>query len=173
MAQHWVFAYGSNMHRGDLLRWHRRKRRPHPVIDTACPAVLHHYELVFNYFSPVRQGGAANVQPREGACVHGVALRLDTDTLANLDHKEGRPHAYDRSLQPLDVDGHGHVQAWVYEVIPSRRSPTFVAPHRDYLQLMLEAGATFGFAPTYLAKLSRTEAQESLTALPDRHSEQE
>lgn len=160
MPQHWVFAYGSNMHRVDLLRWHREHRRPAPVIDRAERAVLPDHALVFDYHSRARGGGAANVAPCTGAHVIGLALRLCSVTLESLDLKEGRPHNYERHERVLHLgEERDTLTAWVYQVVPARRSDTFVPPRRSYLSLLVEAAQSYGFGQAYVAQLQSIATQ--------------
>lgn len=147
---HWVFAYGSNMHMPDLQRWHREKQRSAPVIRTVVPAILEGYALVWNYYSHVRGGGAANVEPSPGQAVPGLLLEVNEATFASLDMKEGRPTIYERSQLPLRCrDGRTQL-GWVYEVIPARRSPHFIPPHRTYLSLLVEAAKAQHFPADYV-----------------------
>ena len=57
---HWVFAYGSNMHLPDLKRWLGAQGCSKTGIHQITPAILEGFELVWNYWSPVRQGGAVS-----------------------------------------------------------------------------------------------------------------
>ena len=78
----WVFAYGSNMHLPDLARWAAERGLPTPVVRCARVATLEGYALTWDYRSPTRRGGAANVRPAPGTSTPGVALQVDAPTLA-------------------------------------------------------------------------------------------
>ena len=156
MSTHWVFAYGSNMHLGDLSRWHRERERPAPRIHRVEVAVLHDHDLCWDYHSRSRGAGAANVAPSAGAQVPGLLLHVDTPTFDNLDLKEGYPSVYDRRELPLRV-GDDEVLAWVYAVTDAHRRPHFVPPKAGYRQLMLDAAQRHGFGDEYAERLLRIE----------------
>lgn len=79
----WYFAYGSNMCRAIL----RERRGIEPL--AARVAWLADHRLRFNI--PVGPGerGVANIEPRAGARVCGVAYLLTAESCARLDRSEG------------------------------------------------------------------------------------
>lgn len=154
-SPHRVFAYGSNMHRSDLLRWHEANRRAVPTIFADRPAVLENYSLAWNFYSTGRRGGAANVEPQPGDRVCGLVLEIDDVTLLSLDEKEGYPDVYDRMVLPVTVHDGTQLSAWVYRVTATHCSTGFVPPHRAYLSLLLEAARSYGFDPAYIDILER------------------
>ena len=149
----WVFAYGSNMDRDDLRRWFRERGRRLGVIGTTSPATLRGHRLVWNYRSPSRGAGAANVEPHRESVVPGLAIEVDELTLSGLDVKEGRGLRYERSLVEVCLGRGASVEAWVYSVLPEYRERSPVAPRRHYLGLMIRAAETHGFPEWYLAEL--------------------
>ena len=60
------------------------------------PAVLPDLELVFNRWSPVRQGGVLGLEPGLGSAVPGVLFEVKGGGWEALDAKQGAPHAYRR-----------------------------------------------------------------------------
>lgn len=153
---HAVFAYGSNMHMGDLARWHREHDRRQPAVRDIEVAVLRDYELCWNFHSATRDSGAANVRPRPGSRVTGLLLQLDPTTFQNLDDKEGYPNIYGRSELRLHV-GNAARSAWVYSVTPAHRRDGFVAPLRGYRQLMLDTAQQYDFGQVYIRELLQVE----------------
>jgi hypothetical protein len=157
---HWVFAYGSNMHLPDLKRWLGAQGCSKTGIHQITPAILEGFELVWNYWSPVRQGGAANVQP--ASCqrsVFGALLQVDTPTLLALDTKEGHPERYSRDPEPLrchPLDKSPPVDAWVYQVTAAYRSTTPVPPSLSYLTLLIEGAEELKLPGTYIDTLRTT-----------------
>jgi len=149
---HAIFAYGSNMHMGDLARWHRERQRGLPTVHAIEVAVLGDHALCWDYHSASRGAGAANVRPAPGAQVKGLLLHVDAPTFENLDLKEGYPSVYGRAQLPLSVAGRSH-PAWVYAVTPAHRQPRFVAPRAGYRQLMLDAAAQYDFGDDYARDL--------------------
>ncbi len=68
------FAYGSNLNQEDLNKWCRQRNRPLIDLKSKSPrtCILRDYRLDFNYYSPSRGGGAANIEPSLGEHVEGV-----------------------------------------------------------------------------------------------------
>lgn len=158
---HWIFAYGSNMHHGDLLRWHREHSRPEPVIYETIPAVLAGYRLVWNYYSNTRSGGAANVAKEPGSTVPGLALHVDTQTLQSIDLKEGLPKVYTRTECPLKLRDQRTLQGWVYEVVPQQTRADFVPPHPHYLGLILSSARAYDLDEGHVQWLAQLPTTES------------
>lgn len=158
----WVFAFGSNMHLADLRRWLGERGYATDDIHAAVPARLAGYELVWDYYSPPRRGGAANIQPASERTLYGVALQVGPNAWRGIDHKEGHPHRYHRGAQPQRLelaDGHS-VAAWVYRVQPAFRWPYFIPPRRNYLQLMLEAAVALDLPDAHINALRRVTVLE-------------
>lgn len=153
----WVFAYGSNMDLGDLRAFLQARRCP-GQIERAEPASLSGYQLVWNYFSGARGGGAANVEPAPGRELPGLALRVDAAALAGIDVKEGHPKRYRRGPKrvPVRLSAGGIERAWLYIVEPGFRQDRTVTPTRAYLSLLIGAAERYGFPAWYLEELRAT-----------------
>jgi len=155
--EHWVFAYGSNLHLADLRQWLVANRYDPEGIRSLKPALLRDYELVWDYRSPVRQGGAANVIPAAQSVVYGGLMHIDTPTLYALDHKEGHPERYNRgeALQPCELIAPSKPpsSAWVYEVQPAFKQPEFTAPRRHYRDLVVEGASILGLPLEWVEQL--------------------
>ena len=155
-ATEWVFAYGSNLHIRDLKHWLRHYGFSDQGILQVCPAILDNYKLVWNYYSPVRKGGAANVQPAKGHQVFGAVLELTPETLPGIDRKEGHPERYNRGLRPmpaLSLDRTTTYMAWVYEVQPAFQTQTCTQPTREYFEIMLEGIHQIGLPDHWVQKV--------------------
>lgn len=157
---HWVFAYGSNMHLPDLVGW---LKRHHPLVSLPMQfiaAELPGFELVWNYWSPVRQGGAANVQRSEkDRTLYGALLQVDSGTLEALDQKEGHPTRYSRFPAPVScrsLDGQLDLEAWIYQVSNEYRSDTPIFPTASYLKLLTDGAEALKLPSPYLHWLSQT-----------------
>jgi hypothetical protein len=135
-ALHAIFAYGSNMDLQDLQRWLREKGRDPVAPERVEVGVLEHHRLVWNYRSPSRAGGAANVESAHGEHLPGVVLHVGDALLDAIDAKEGHPDRYARALRPARV-GERHLDVWVYEVTDAWRKDEQVWPRRAYLDVML------------------------------------
>jgi hypothetical protein len=156
---HWVFAYGSNMHLGDLARWLREDGSAQALPARVEPACIADFELAWDYRSVARGGGAANARPRPGGELRGVCLACDETLLAALDRKEGHPHRYARGPAPvwatLLASGEA-VRAWLYRVTPAHERPGTVPPRAAYLHLLVQAAEEHGLGEAYIARLRAT-----------------
>lgn len=157
----WVFVYGSNMHLSDLARWFLRERGQRPNILDQRAALLPSHRLVWNYFSRVRGGGAANIERVTGQVtvdkhqLPGVALFVDEPTRLGLDQKEGYPSRYTRTLERIVLLGGEEVDAWVYSVKPEHLHPHYVAPTREYVTLMIQGAQAHGLPKEHVQALRR------------------
>ena len=119
-----VFAFGSNLDLTDFIAWCRRERGLTPKIERISWAWLRDYRFSWDYYSPVRRGGAANINPAAGYSVAGVVFKVDSATLAALDAKEGHPERYLRqevSVECMDAP-RGMRKVWTYRVTPTYRT---------------------------------------------------
>jgi gamma-glutamylcyclotransferase (GGCT)/AIG2-like uncharacterized protein YtfP len=137
---HAVFAYGSNMCLPDLARWLAERGHPQAAPAKTSPGLLLDHRLVWNYRSPVRKGGAANVQRADGEHLPGVVLHVEHALLVALDEKEGHPERYLRTERLVETDGE-QLHAWVYEVTEEWRNDADIWPRRAYLDVMLRGAA--------------------------------
>jgi gamma-glutamylcyclotransferase (GGCT)/AIG2-like uncharacterized protein YtfP len=151
----WVFAYGSNMDLEELRSWLSSRAHPAKFLETTR-ATLKDHQLVWNYYSRSRNAGAANVEPKAGAYVHGLALKVDEPTLLGIDAKEGHPNFYRRNLVTVETTGAAALKAWVYVVQPAKRSTDPEWPSRSYLGLIIEAAKRHGLDASYVSELERT-----------------
>jgi hypothetical protein len=119
---------------------------------------LQGFELVWNYFSKSRKAGAANVQPREGRSLPGLALNVNNSCLAGIDAEEGHPNYYDRGDKPVSVvliDGR-KVDCWLYIARPDRTKNEPIPPSKQYLDLLINAAKKYSFPEWYLNELLAT-----------------
>ena len=136
-----VFAYGSNMDLIHLVDWCRLHCKAEVQILDSQVVTLPDYKLVWNYYSKMRQGGAANVEYCRGAEVPGLLLRVTSKSLKYIDHKESHPTVYDRGNKPLELylSNNKSVKAWVYKVLPHLCRSEVVYPTEDYFNIVLGA----------------------------------
>ena len=145
----WYFAYGSNLDPDTFLG--RRRMRP----DEAHCAWLADFELVFDL--PVGPGerGVANLRPRPGARVHGVAYALDAPQADHLDRTEGVDRGYyARTAVRLERHAGGALEAFTYT---SRHGVPGRKPSRRYLGLLLRGAHHHGLPEAWLLHLRSLE----------------
>ncbi len=145
---------------GDLSTWFQGRGFGKPGVLHLAVGSLPEHRLVWNYRSPSRGAGAANVEPDSACEVPGLLLQLDEPTLAGLDQKEGHPERYRREHLSCRVWSGEPRDAWVYRVQPAYREPHFVAPRREYRDLLLAAARRHGFPADYIGQLERLELAE-------------
>jgi hypothetical protein len=152
----YVFVYGSEMKHTDLLKWLKSKGYKPELLLAASAAKLEGYDFVWNYYSEVKGGGAANIQPSKDAAVWGLLLELDSSLLTALDRKQGSPVTYSRGPKRIPVrriaDGRTML-AWVYTAKPNRNGRTDVWPTREYKRGIVEAASFWGFPAPYLERI--------------------
>ena len=151
-APGWVFAYGSNLHIEDLKSWLGHYGYSTQGIIQVLPAVLEDYELIWNYYSPVRKGGAANVRPAQNKRVLGAIIEITAQTLPGIGKKEGHPTHYCRGEKRVRIqtlDGKMSYLGWVYEVQPAHRTPDPTPPTQAYLDIMLDGIRQVGLDPSW------------------------
>lgn len=135
-----------------------RRRCPAVRIHHAERATLPGHRLVWNYRSSRRGGGAANAEPCDGAELPGVVLSVDARSLAEIDLKEGNGEYYDRGEHPRNVrlEGGREAMAWVYVVMPARRTPGPEPPTRAYLELLVAAARFWKLPAEHIAEIEAT-----------------
>lgn len=155
----WVFAYGSNLHLGDLGEWLTQK----DITSAEVPALiatlrsggfaarLPGFRLRWNYYADCRQSGVANVEPSESDEVYGVAYAVDERWLELFDHKEGHPTCYLRKLYDVENIKDGTVvKAWVYSVQPEWTEDNDLKVEDSYRNLILEGAQEWGLPASYI-----------------------
>jgi gamma-glutamylcyclotransferase len=134
------FAYGSNL---SVPQMRDRCPGARPI----GPAVLDDHQVAFTRLSPARGGGVADIVIAPGHTVHGLLYTVTGDDLAALDIYEG---GYHRLRLPVQLAGGTSVQAWTYQVIDPA---PFVAPTRDYLEVVLAGARAMGAPVSYLDEI--------------------
>jgi gamma-glutamylcyclotransferase (GGCT)/AIG2-like uncharacterized protein YtfP len=151
-----VFVYGSEMNHQELLSWLRANNYDSSIIIDAAPAVLDSYDLVWNYYSPSRGGGAVNLEPKTNSSVWGLLIEVEDRGLKAFDKKEGHPSYYARGDNRVSVqrvsDGRT-VFAWLYRAKPNRSGARNVWPTAEYKQRIIEAANFWQFPRPYVQKL--------------------
>lgn len=102
-----VFAYGSNMDLGQMMR-----RCPGAMI--VGRAILYGRHIAFSGWSQLRGGAVATIIPMRGGRVPGVVYAISDDNLKMLDEYEGYPTTYHRERVRVKMVKGSHVAAWAY-----------------------------------------------------------
>lgn len=126
-----VFAYGSNMHHGQLY-----KRCP--AARVVCTGTLSGWSLAFV------GRGVATILRRQGNVVPGLLVELNDRDFAVLNRFEGVPHVYEQRRV------HVHVQDAGIKFVATayvHRAAAYSPPTYDYFARIL-AGAIMNDLPT-------------------------
>ncbi|UCD69842.1 MAG: gamma-glutamylcyclotransferase [Betaproteobacteria bacterium] len=151
------FAYGSNL---DAENWAQFCARCDA--DPACmkpigPALLPDCELVFNYRSVLRAGGALNIRERKGHFVHGALFEVTEIGWEVLDIKESvAAGCYTRIEHMAITRGGRPVPVTTYQVTPQRQEG-FVPPSDEYAQIVSRGLKSFGLPSTQLEDAARNQ----------------
>lgn len=140
----WYFAYGSNLDPGTFLG--RRGMRPRESRVAALPD----HRLVFDLAIGPGERGVANLLPRAGEQVHGVAYQLTASAARRLDRTEGVPRAYRRVEVTLETGDREMLAAFTY--LSTHRRPER-KPSRRYLGLILLGARHHGLPGAWIAHL--------------------
>jgi len=122
-------------------------------ISNGKKALLRGFELKFNYFSPARNGGVANVEPKENAFVWGILLDLASSDFDTMCKKEGAPVFYKDIDVGIEVNGK-RVKAKTFTVTKEKRAEEHVPPTEYYLGVMLSGAKKFGLPSEWVEHLS-------------------
>ncbi len=142
------FAYGSNMH------WGQMKQRCGSARFVGV-ARLPQHRLAITRKSRRRLCGTADVVVDAGSDVWGIVYDIDGEDLTLLD---GFEDGYRREkVGVLLAADEGFVEAWIYIAEKEDCPPR---PNAVYKRLMLEGAKHWGLPATYLAYLEAIEAAE-------------
>ena len=126
MKKYLYFAYGSNLHVEQM-------GGRCPGAEGVSPAVLEGWRLV--------ERGYADIEPAEGACVHGALYLITDDDLAALDLYEGYPEFYlRREVTVTDPSGAAHA-ALVYLMTDRYKKGLENQPYTEGYRAVCSAGA--------------------------------
>ena len=143
------WGYGSNLDTRDWESFCRRHCFDPACVEPVGPAYLPDHELVFDYYSGSRGGGALNLRPRVGQVVEGVLFRVTEEGWRALDRKEGHPKHYERwETVALLADG-SEAPVRTYRAC-AHRITSFQRPTPEYLEICRRGRAAFGLSTRML-----------------------
>lgn len=145
------FAYGSNLDEDQM-----RDRCGDTVIVAA--GFLRDFRLAFTRRSSGWCGGVADVVPSPGSQVWGIIYTIPDEGLCALDRHEGYPRHYQRFLASIETST-DTIDAWTYFVVDKEE---FVAPRRQYLDILRAAARQHGFPEAYMRQLDAVQTVPEL-----------
>ena len=140
------------MHQDDLNRWCDKKFISRIQIENPKVAELKDYKLDFNYRSPSRDSGAANIMEESGSSVFGLVFELDDEDYSKIKKKEGAPFFYKEIDVEVVVDGEIK-EVKTFKVVSEKEADSFVKPSEEYLGLIIESAKKYGFPEGYVSML--------------------
>lgn len=134
------FAYGSNMHPGQM-----QKRCP--GCSFVAAARLRDHRLAFTRpWAGWDGGGVADIQPSPGGIVEGIVWEITEAHREALDEYEEYPTAYDRRDVVVETFDGRTLTAFAYFARPMG----IYRPGRKYLQQLIDGARAHGLSPDYL-----------------------
>lgn len=119
------------------------------------PAFLPDVELVFNYRSVLRDGGALNIQPRKGQVVHGALFEVNQRGWEVLDLKESVAAGCYARTPGVAITGGGRTTPIVTYVVTPARTEGFVAPSDEYTDIVRRGLSAHGLTTDQYDKSAR------------------
>jgi len=154
----WSFGYGANMDMEALQSWKKVKVFEH------CPAVLKGFKMVFSLPGlPFVEPGFGGLCRQEDEEVHGVAFKMDQESMARLDDKEAETYTKETvkltAYDGRELEGYVYMSPSTEEWLPSKR----------YLGVLCKGARQAGLDPAYIEKLAslpvyRAEEQPQVVA---------
>lgn len=151
------FAYGSNLDAQNWGEFCKRHQADPQCMRPIGPAMLPDRELVFNYRSVLRAGGALNIRERKGHFVHGALFEVDARGWEVLDIKESvAAGCYARVAHTAIAPGGRPVPVVTYEVTP-QRIEGHVPPSNEYTEIVCRGLAAFGLPEHQFEKAAKNQ----------------
>lgn len=158
------FAYGSNLDWQNWSEFCARYDSDPGCIRPVGAAALPDTELVFNYRSVLRAGGALNIRERKGHFVRGALFEVSERGWEILDIKESVAEScYERVAHVAITRGGRTLPVTTYKVT-RQRTEGFVPPSDDYHQIVARGLASFGHATDQLEAAARDQPSKPAVA---------
>jgi len=154
------FAYGSNLDRESWAQFCAGYDADPDCMKALGPALLPDCELVFNYRSVLRTGGALNIRERRGHYVHGVLFEVNERGWDVLDIKESVAIGCYRRISHAAITYGGRTVPVTTYQVTQQRQEGFVPPSEEYVQIVTRGLRSFGLPLHQFEVAARNEAGE-------------
>ena len=138
------FAYGSNMDSENWAQFCAGYDADPDCMKPLGTALLPDCELVFNYRSVLRDGGALNIRERRGHYVHGVLFEVSERGWEVLDIKESVTIGCYRRISHVAITSGGRTVPVTTYQVTQQRQEGFVPPSDEYAQIVSRGLNAFG-----------------------------
>jgi len=109
-------------------------------------------------------GGVADIEPYKDDVVEGVVYETDETTMKIIDLKEGAPVIYERTkVQVQLLDGTMLDDVTTYRVGKGKKTRRFIAPTKEYLNIIIEGAKKHGLSEKLIRRLMQTPTRNSQT----------
>lgn len=149
------FAYGSNLDWRNWSAFCARHSADPNCMKAIGPALLPDVELVFNYRSVLREGGALNIRPHKGQVVHGVLYEVNARGWEVLDLKESVAIGCYARTKSVAITPGGETTPVVTYVVTPARTEGFIAPSDEYTEMVLRGLSAHGLASDQYEKCAQ------------------
>jgi gamma-glutamylcyclotransferase (GGCT)/AIG2-like uncharacterized protein YtfP len=137
------FGYGSNLDAQNWREFCARHNADAGSMRPVGPAMLPDCELVFNYRSVLRPGGALNIRERKGQFVHGALFEVSDHGWDVLDLKESVAAGCYRRIAHMAITRGGRTTPVVTYQVTRQRTQGFVPPSDAYSKIVRRGLADF------------------------------
>ncbi len=155
----YYFSYGSNMDEEDLRKWCKKESKPFPKWELLGIACLENYQLVFNYYSSGRKGGAANLMECYNHKIYGLLFAMNESDRDTIRTKEGSPKYYEEITVPVKHRANSIPHVITYKVIRDKEEIEHQKPTKYYMNLILKNAHSNKFPDEYIRYLESIETQ--------------
>lgn len=138
------FGYGSNLDAQNWREFCARHNANAGSMRPVGPAMLPDCELVFNYRSVLRPGGALNIRERKGQFVHGALFEVSDHGWGVLDLKESVAAGCYQRIAHMAITPGGKTTPVVTYQVTRQRTEGFVPPSDAYSKIVRRGLADFG-----------------------------
>ncbi len=159
MGHKYYFAYGSNMDEEDLKKWCNEKSKPFPQLKLLGTACLENYQLVFNYYSSRRAGGAANLMESQNSRVYGLLFEMSDNDWKTIGEKEGSPQYYAEIIITVKHIHDTIPDVITYKVVKDKEKTDHQKPTQYYMELILKNARKNHFPNEYIQYLESIETK--------------
>jgi len=145
------------MNQKDLNEYCIKHHRP--LIDLASKSpkvcVLGDFRLDFNYYSPSRGGGTANIEHAPAEHVEGVLFDINDVDKETIDAKEGAPSCYREILVSIISRDGTKIENVITYTVCENKKREFTPPTREYKQIIIDGARAFGLSEEWIEKLEK------------------
>lgn len=144
MSDVWYFAYGSNLNKEQV------RERIGGFKETG-PATLENHRLTFDIYSPVRNGGVADIVESKDDKVYGAVYRIPEEKLYKVEEAGLKSGRYQPKKVKVKYQGR-KIEATAFEVVDKGN---FIEPSEEYLETIIEGLKDHNYSDKIIRKVRK------------------